>query len=309
MPINIPASLPAATTLEQENIFIMTQERAKQQDIRPLKILLLNLMPKKKETETQILRLLSNSPLQVDVELLQTASHVSRNTSQEHMLKFYKKFDEIKDDKFDGMIITGAPVEQMEFESVDYWPEIIKIFEWANSNVYSTFNVCWGAIASLYYNFGISRKVRDQKIFGIYPHNVLDAKHPLVRGFDETFYVPHSRYFYIPLDEVDKNENLNILAISPISGAHIIASKNNRDYFITGHSEYDRDTLANEYHRDVDKGLCINVPYNYFPNDNPNETPKFKWRSHANLMFSNWLNYVVYQNTPFDLNKLDNIKR
>ena len=305
MPINIPSSLPAATTLENENIFIMNQERADKQDIRPLKILLLNLMPKKVETETQILRLLSNSPLQVDIELLQTASHVSKNTPQTHMLKFYKNFEDIKTQRFDGMIVTGAPLENMEFEDVDYWQELTTIFDWAKHNVFSTLNICWGAIAALYYQYGIKRKLQEEKIFGIFPHSVLIPNHPLVRGFDETFYVPHSRYFYIPAQEIDENPNLDLLTVSHLSGVHIIASKNGRDFFITGHSEYDRDTLANEYQRDIDKGLNILVPYNYFPNDDPSETTRFIWRSHANLLFSNWLNYVVYQNTPYDLKELD----
>lgn len=305
MPINIPGSLPAASTLENENIFIMTQERAEHQDIRPLRILLLNLMPKKSETETQILRLLSNSPLQVDIELLQTASHISKNTPQEHLIKFYKKFDDVKNQRFDGMIVTGAPVEMLPFEQVDYWQELTQIFAWTKTNVYSTLYICWGAIAGLYYHYGIPRQIQEKKIFGIFPHTVLQPKHPLVRGFDETFYVPHSRYFDVPLQAVDACPDLTLLTLSHISGVHIVAANNGRDFFITGHSEYDRDTLANEYQRDIAKGLDISVPYRYFPGDDPNEIPKFIWRSHANLLFSNWLNYVVYQNTPYNLQELD----
>ncbi|EEG31110.1 homoserine O-succinyltransferase [[Clostridium] methylpentosum DSM 5476] len=304
MPINIPGSLPAASALENENIFIMKQDRAETQDIRPLRILLLNLMPKKSETETQILRLLSNSPLQVDIELLQTASHVSKNTPQQHMIKFYSKLDDIRSQKFDGMIVTGAPVENLEFEDVDYWDELCEIFDWAKTHVFSTLYICWGAIAGLYYHYGIKRKLQDEKIFGIFPHSVLVPRNSIVRGFDETFYVPHSRYFYLDAEEIDKCNDLTLLTTSYLSGVHMVASNSRPDFFITGHSEYDRDTLANEYQRDVDKGLDIQIPHNYFPNDDPNETPRFIWRSHANLLFSNWLNYVVYQNTPYDIDQI-----
>lgn len=310
MPINIPSSLPAASTLENENIFVMTQSRAIKQDIRPLRILLLNLMPKKIETETQILRLLSNSPIQINIELLQTKNHISKNTSKEHMIKFYKTIDQIQNQRFDGMIVTGAPVEKIKFEHVDYWNELCKIFDWAKLNVYSTLNICWGAIANLYYNYGINPHILKDKIFGIFPHNILDNSHTLLRGFDEIFWVPHSRYFDLDAKEINNNKNLKILTSSPISGIHIVADKNCRNFFITGHSEYDLDTLANEYKRDLNNNNNkISIPYAYFQNDDPNSAPVFNWRCHANMLFSNWLNYIVYQNTPYNLNDLDFMKR
>lgn len=307
MPINIPSSLPAASQLELENIFVMTEKRATQQDIRPLKILLLNLMPVKDKTETQILRLLSNSPLQVQIKLLQTASHISKNTPREHMIQFYNKFDDIKEEFFDGMIITGAPVERMEFKDVDYWEELKNILKWAKSHVFSVFSICWGAIAALNLYYDIPRHVSENKIFGIYPHTVLMKNHPLVKGFDETFYVPHSRYFYIDPSDIKKQKDLQILTSSDISGIHIISDKKSRNFFITGHSEYDRETLSSEYFRDKNKGLDIDIPYGYFPNDDTSKLPNCNWCCHANLLFSNWLNYIVYQNTPFDLSKLKQI--
>ena len=305
MPINIPNDLPAYTVLNSENIFVITNEKAQHQDIRPLKIAILNLMPKKIETETQILRLLSNTPIQVDIDLMQVASHVSKNTPNEHLLKFYNTFDELKQNKYDGLIITGAPVEQIPFEDVDYWDEICRIFEWTKSNVYSTLHICWGAQAGLYYHYGIPKYDLPQKMFGIFPHKIENPINPLLMGFDEEFMVPHSRHTEIHKEDIEKIPELEILTYSEISGVHIVASRNGRQYFITGHSEYDRDTIAGEYFRDVDKGLDIALPFNYFPDDNPTNKPKFSWRCHANQLFSNWLNYCVYQETPYNLHDLE----
>jgi len=304
MPINISNNLPAYTTLINENIFVMTDEVAIHQDIRPLEIAILNLMPKKIETETQLLRLLSNTPLQVNIDLVQVASHVSKNTSIEHMLKFYNNFDEIKNKRYDGFIITGAPVEQMEFADVDYWEEICSIFEWTKSHVYSTLHICWGAQAGLYYHYGIPKYPLDKKMFGIFPHKIEKPNHPLLKGFDEIFMVPHSRHTEIRREDIEKNPSLEILTSSEQAGIHIVADKTGRQFFITGHSEYDRDTIANEYFRDKDKGLDIDLPVNYFPENNPDKMPLYTWRCHANLMFSNWLNYCVYQPTPFNLDEL-----
>lgn len=304
MPINIPNALPAAATLESENIFVMQEERASSQDIRPLKIVILNLMPKKIETETQLLRLLSNSSIQIDIELLQTATYTSRNTPSEHLLSFYKVFDDIKDQRFDGMIITGAPVELMEFEDVSYWEELVEIMEWSKTHVYSTMHICWGAQAGLYYHFGIPKHPLKEKMFGIFEHKVLEPNHRLLRGFDEYFYVPQSRHTTVYTEDILRCEQLELLAASDIAGPHLIASRDGRMVFATGHSEYDRNTLANEYFRDVEKGLPIQVPYNYFPDDDPKQPPRFIWRSAAALMYSNWLNYYVYQETPFDLSEL-----
>ncbi|MBQ4533605.1 MAG: homoserine O-succinyltransferase [Ruminococcus sp.] len=305
MPIRIPADLPAFKTLGDENIFVMSKDRAEHQDIRPLKVVILNIMPKKIETESQLLRLLSNTPLQVDVELLQMASHVSRNTSQGHLEAFYKTFDEIKDNRYDGMIITGAPVELLEYEAVDYWDEITKIMEWSKTHVFSTLYICWGAQAGLYYHFGIPKYPLEQKMFGVFPHRAEVSNCQLLRGFDDIFYVPHSRNTEIRREDIERIPQLEILTSSDISGVHIVANKNGRQYFITGHSEYDRDTLANEYRRDLDKGIDIQLPYNYFPDDNPDNVPLFSWRCTANLMFSNWLNYCVYQRTPYNLEELE----
>jgi len=304
MPICIPDSLPAAHTLESENIFVMTQERATHQDIRPLKIGILNLMPTKIVTETQLLRLLSNSPLQIDIELIQTASHISKNTAVEHLFKFYRTFDDIKDELFDGFIITGAPVEQMEFEEVDYWSELCTFLEWTKSHVYSTLHICWGAQAALYYHYGIQKHPLPKKMFGVFEHDTLEPTHPLVRGFDEVFYAPHSRHTTIKKEDVLACPKLHLLASSDEAGAYLIASRSGRQFFATGHSEYDRDTLATEYFRDVNKGLPIEVPKYYFKNDDPAEKILYRWRGHANLLFSNWLNYFVYQTTPYDLNQL-----
>ncbi len=304
MPINIPESLPARSILEKENIFVMTEGRAIRQDIRPLKIAILNLMPKKIETETQLLRLLSNSSIQIDIELLQTASHTSKNTSQEHLLKFYQTFDEIKDQRFDGLIITGAPVEQMNFEEVDYWDELCEIMEWSKTHVFSTMHICWGAQAGLYYHYGIPKISLDHKMFGVFKHRVLAYKNPILRGFDEEFLAPHSRHTAVLVEDIVNHPKLELLAVSEKAGPFLIASKDNRQLFITGHSEYDRLTLAGEYFRDIEKGLPIDVPYNYFPENDPNRTPPFNWRSAANLIYVNWLNYFIYQQTPFDLNEL-----
>lgn len=307
MPINIPNNLPAYAVLNNENIFVMTDTAAAHQDIRPLRIAIVNLMPKKIETETQILRLLSNTPLQVDIELIQMASHVTKNTPIEHLTKFYKTFDDVKDQRFDGLIITGAPVEQIPFEDVDYWKELCGIMEWSKKNVYSTWHICWGAQAGLYYHYNVPKYDLPAKMFGIFPHKAEVANHPLLRGFDEKFSVPHSRHTEVKRMDVEKVKQLHILASSPESGVNIIADETERQFFITGHFEYDRFTLANEYFRDKDKGLPIDVPKHYFPYDDPSQPPHFNWRAHANLLFSNWLNYCVYQKTPFNLEELEPI--
>ncbi len=304
MPIRISQDLPAYQILQNENIFVMTHDRAEQQDIRPLKILILNIMPKKIETETQILRLLSNTPLQVDIELMHVASHVSKNTSLSHLETFYTTFGEIRDKHYDGMIITGAPVEHLPYEQVDYWDEICQIMEWSKTHVFSTLHICWAAQAGLYYHFGIPKYPLAHKMFGVFPH-VVEVEHSLLlKGFDECFYVPHSRNTEIRRADIEQVPQLEILTSSPMSGVHIVANKNGRQYFITGHSEYDRDTIAQEYFRDRDKGIDIQIPYHYFPEDDPTRTPRVTWRCHANLMFSNWLNYCVYQRTPYNLDEL-----
>lgn len=305
MPIRISSELPAFKTLGDENIFVMSKERAEHQDIRPLRVVILNIMPKKIETECQLLRLLSNTPLQVDIDLLQMASHVSRNTSTHHLEAFYKTFDEIRNYRYDGMIVTGAPVELLDYEQVDYWDEITQIFEWSKTHVFSTLHICWAAQAGLYYHFGVPKYPLPQKMFGIFPHKAEVENSLLLRGFDDVFYVPHSRNTEVRREDIEKHDQLEILTSSELSGVHIIANRNGRQYFITGHSEYDRDTLAGEYFRDVNKGLDIQIPYNYFPGDDPENTPVFSWRCTANLMFSNWLNYCVYQRTPFNLDELE----
>lgn len=304
MPIRIPNDLPAVKTLNDENIFVMTETRAITQDIRPLKILLLNLMPKKIETETQLSRLLGNSPLQVELELIHTKSHLSKNTPQEHMLSFYKTFDDVKHSTFDGMIITGAPVELMPFEKVEYWEELCEIMEWTKTHVHSTFHICWGAQAGLYYHFGINKKVLPQKMFGVFPHTVDYKNSILFRGFDDVFMVPHSRHTTIDDNEVKKCKKLKILASSKQAGIYAMATKNGKQIFITGHSEYDAETLADEYFRDLSQGKTIDIPENYFPDNNPDKKPVVTWRSHANLLYSNWLNYFVYQTTPYDIEKI-----
>ena len=304
MPIRIDDELPAKQNLEIENIFVMSKSRANMQDIRPLKLVILNLMPTKLETETQLLRLLSNSPLQVDIDFLQVKSHKAKNVSRIHMAKFYNTFDDIKDNKYDGMIITGAPVEQMEFEEVDYWDELCMIMEWSKKNVYSTMHICWGAQAGLYYHYGIKKYQLKKKMFGIFPHKSLDETHPLMRGLDDVYYVPHSRHTETRLSDIALVKQLQVISYSEMSGVHIISDMDCRQFFITGHSEYDRDTLAKEYFRDKEKGLNIDVPYNYFPNDDDNAVPIMSWKSSANIIFSNWLNYFVYQKTPYDLAQL-----
>lgn len=304
MPIRIDNELPAKQSLEMENIFVMSNLRADTQDIRPLRIIILNLMPTKLETETQLLRLLSNSPLQLDIEFLQVKTHVAKNVSKSHMDRFYKTFDEVKDLKFDGMIITGAPVEQMPFEEVDYWDELCTIMKWSKTNVYSTYHICWGAQAGLYYHYGIPKYTLNKKVFGIYPHTSLDVTHPLMRGLDDIFYVPQSRHTEIRMVDIAKVKDLQIISYSEMSGIHIVSDMDCRNFFVTGHSEYDRDTLAKEYFRDKEKGLDIDMPYNYFPNDDINLVPKVTWKSTANILINNWLNYFVYQKTPYDLNTL-----
>ena len=301
MPIRIDDKLPAKQNLEIENIFVMSKSRANMQDIRPLKIIILNLMPTKLETETQLLRLLSNSPLQVDIDFLQVKSHKSKNVSEEHMLAFYQTFDDIKDNKYDGMIITGAPVEDMEFEEVDYWEELCKIMEWSKDNVQSTFHICWGAQAGLYYHYGIKKYKLKEKMFGIYKHRLITPKSRLFRGFDEEFYAPHSRHTTVRIEDIEKNPNLKLMAVSDEAGAYVVGDKEGTQFFVMGHSEYDADTLAKEYFRDVNKGLDIKVPVNYFPDDDPTKKPVLKWRAHSNLIYSNWLNYFVYQTTPYEL--------
>ncbi len=301
MPIQIPNDLPAAGTLQQENIFVMTENRAIQQDIRPLEIVLLNLMPTKIATETQLTRLLGNTPLQVRLELMHTTSYTSKNISQEHLLNFYKTFDELKHRKFDGMVITGAPVEHMPFEQVEYWDELCQIMEWSKTNVHSTFHICWGAQAGLYYHYGIQKHQMPEKMFGVFPHQADYKRSILLRGFDDTFWVPHSRHTTVLREDIEKVPGLKILASSPDSGVYAVASKAGRQIFVTGHSEYDPETLRNEYLRDKNLGLDIKVPKNYFPNDDDTKEPIVRWRGHANLLFSNWLNYFVYQTTPYDI--------
>lgn len=304
MPIKIDSNLPAHKLLENENVFVMTEERAVSQDIRPLKILILNLMPTKIETETQLLRLLSNSPIQVEAELLQTATHEVKNVSKEHMFKFYKTFNEIKDERFDGMVVTGAPVENMEFEQVDYWDELCRIFEWSKTNVYSSFFICWGAQAALYYKYGLRKYRLDRKMFGVFEHVSLDNFHPLMRGLDDKFWVPHSRHTEVRRGDIALIKDLQILSYSEKAGVHLLSDMECRNFFSTGHSEYDRDTLAKEYFRDAEKDLDIDLPENYFPDNDPAKTPEVKWRGAANIIFSNWLNYFVYQRTPYDLSTL-----
>ncbi len=306
MPIKVKSNLPAIKILESENIFVMPNEVALKQDIRPLKIIILNLMPTKIETETQLLRLLGNSPLQVDIELLQMASHTSKNTSPHHLTAFYKTFTQVKNESFDGMIITGAPVEQLDFEDVDYWDELCEIMEWSKRNVYSTFHICWGAQAGLYYHYGIQKHLLPEKLSGIYTHTVLNPHHQLMRGFDDTFKIPHSRYTGLCEEEIKKCMGLEILAVSKKAGVSIICSRNGRQVFVTGHAEYDRDTLAKEYFRDKNKGINPPVPYDYFPEDDASKIPAMVWRSNANLLYTNWLNYFVYQATPYDLCELIN---
>lgn len=301
MPIKVQSDLPAKGILETENIFVMDENRAMHQDIRPIKIGILNLMPVKQDTEIQLLRALSNTPLQVDITLINVTSHVSKNTPSAHLNKFYNTFDEVKDMKLDGLIITGAPVEQMPFEEVNYWDELTKILEWSKTNVTSTFHICWGAQAGLYYHFGIQKQMLDEKMFGVYPHNVLNRKVPLVRGFDDVFLAPHSRHTTVSREDIVNNPELTILAESEEAGVYIVIANDGKQIFVTGHSEYDRVTLHNEYVRDKDKGLEIQVPKNYYPKDDDTMKPQLTWRAHCNNLYMNWLNYYVYQVTPYEL--------
>jgi len=304
MPIKIPNKLPAEKILESENIFVMNEKRAITQDIRPLNIVILNIMPTKITTETQLLRLLSNTPLQVNVQFIAMESHESKNTPKEHLETFYKTFDEIKKDKFDGMIITGAPIEQMPFEEVDYWDELTEIMEWTKTNVTSTMHICWGAQAGLYYHYGVKKYPLDKKMFGVFDHTLARKNKMLTRGFDDVFKVPHSRHTEIKEEDVRAVPGLEIIATSKDAGVYLVTSKKGKQIFVTGHVEYDAETLATEYFRDVDKGLPIEVPKNYFPNNDPKKKPVNSWRSTANLLFSNWLNYHVYQTTPYDINEI-----
>jgi len=304
LPIRIPNELPATRVLTRENIFVMTETRAQKQDIRPLEILLLNLMPTKIDTETQLSRLLGNTPLQVELTLLHTKTHESKNTAPEHLLAFYKVFDDIKHKNFDGLIITGAPVEKLVFEEVEYWEELCEIMEWSKTHVHSTFHICWGAQAGLYYHYGVPKYPLDEKMFGVFEHAVSDRKNMLFRGFDDTFFVPHSRHTEIRAEDIEKCPALEILSVSEKAGVYAVASRDGRQIFITGHSEYDPETLAKEYFRDLSQGKPITVPENYFPGDNPEMPPLVRWRAHANLLYCNWLNYYVYQTTPYDLTEL-----
>lgn len=304
MPIKIPNQLPATHVLTEENIFVMTETRARTQDIRPLQILLLNLMPTKIDTETQLSRLLGNTPLQVELTLMHTETHKSKNTSEEHLLAFYNTFEEICDRHFDGMIITGAPVEHMPFEEVEYWDELCRIMEWSVSHVQSTFHICWGAQAGLYYHFGVEKRQLDKKLFGIFPHKADYKRSILFRGFDDVFYVPHSRHTTVDRADLEKIHELKILASSEEAGVFALSTRNGRQIFITGHPEYDPGTLNKEYVRDVNAGKPIEIPVNYFPDDDPTREPVVRWRSAANLLYSNWLNYFVYQTTPYDITEI-----
>ncbi|VVB75835.1 Homoserine O-succinyltransferase [uncultured archaeon] len=304
MPINIPDALPAAKVLEEENIFVMKKHQALKQDIRPLEIAILNLMPDKVTTETQLLRLLGNTPLQTNITLLSPKLHESKNTSKEHLLAFYKHFDEVKEKKFDGLIITGAPVEQMPFENVDYWPELVEIMEWSKHNVTSTFHICWGAQAGLYYHYKIQKYPLKEKMFGLFKHTINRKHIRLLRGFDEEFFIPHSRHTEVKREDILSVKEIEILSESEESGVYLVGSKDRKQFFITGHSEYDAGTLKKEYDRDKALGLPIKVPKNYYPNNDPSKEPLVRWRAHANLLFNNWLNYYVYQETPFDLKKI-----
>ncbi len=304
MPIKIPDSLPARSVLEGENIFVMTEYRAIHQDIRPLSVLILNLMPTKIVTETQLLRKLSNTPLQIQVELLRTSSYLPQHTDSDHLESFYTTFDQVKDRKFDGMIITGAPVENLDFADVEYWDELCQIMEWTRTHVHSTLHVCWGAQAALYYHYKIPKYSLDKKLFGVFAHTAVKKQSPLFRGFDDVFYVPHSRHTSTRVEDVLKVPELELLAVSDEAGLFAVKSEDNRRFFITGHPEYDADTLEKEYRRDLDKGLPIDVPAHYFPGDDPNQPPVVRWRSAAQLFYTNWLNYYVYQTTPYDFKEI-----
>ena len=304
MPIKIPNELPAVRALEAENIFVMTEKRAITQDIRPLKILILNLMPTKVDTETQLSRLLGNTPLQVEIELMHTSTHKSKNVSEEHLLAFYKEFEDVRDRYFDGLVITGAPVEKMEFEDVEYWEELTEIMEWSKTHVHSTLHICWGAQAGLYYHFGIKKYLMEEKLSGVYEHTVDYKRSILFRGFDETFYVPHSRYTTVKREDIENTPLLKILASSLEAGVYAVITPGGKQVFLTGHSEYDANTLEKEYKRDKALGINPKVPKNYYPGDDDTKPPVIRWRAHATLLFTNWLNYFVYQTTPYDIDKI-----
>ncbi|TAH52894.1 MAG: homoserine O-succinyltransferase [Chloroflexota bacterium] len=304
MPVKISETLPARKILESENIFLMDETRADSQDIRPLQVAILNLMPTKIATETQLLRLLGNSPLQVEITLLHMESHASKNTPQEHLLAHYETFDAVRYQKFDGLIITGAPVEQMPFEQVDYWRELRRVMDWSETNVFSTFHICWGAQAALYHRYGIPKYDLSAKMFGVFPHRVMDKNEIILRGFDDEFLAPHSRHTEIRAADIERAAELKLVAVSEEAGVYIVASRDGRNIYITGHSEYDPLTLKAEYDRDVSKGLPIHVPKNYYPNDDPTQLPLVRWRGHANLLYTNWLNYYVYQETPYDVEEI-----
>jgi homoserine O-succinyltransferase/O-acetyltransferase len=304
MPVRIPNDLPARKTLAEENIFVMTTDRAVHQDIRPLGIAVLNLMPTKIVTETQLLRLLGNTPLQVDITFIRMGTHESKNTPAEHLDAFYQSLDEVLHERFDGLVITGAPVETLDFESVDYWPELARLMDWSRTNVWSTLHICWGAQAALHHHFGVPKHAVPAKVFGLFPHRVLDPLEPITRGFDEVFMAPHSRHTEVRRADIERVPGLKLLAVSDEAGVYMARSEDSRMVFVTGHPEYDRLTLKAEYDRDVAKGLPIAVPRNYFPGDDPRREPRVSWRSHANLLYANWLNYCVYQATPFDLAQL-----
>lgn len=304
MPIKIPDQLPAAEILNRENIFVMYESRAYHQDIRPLNIVILNLMPNKIATETQLLRLLGNTPIQVEINLIHPRTHRSKNTPAEHLQTFYRTFEDIKEEKYDGMIITGAPIEHLDFEEVDYWQELQEIMEWTVENVTSTLYICWATQAALYYHYGVEKQPLDKKIFGVFPHRVLQPNTKLLRGFDDIFYAPHSRHTDSNREQIEQIDELEILAESPEAGIYLITRRDGRQIFVTGHAEYETSTLGNEYRRDKEKGLPIELPVRYFPNDDPEETPVQTWRAHGHLLFSNWLNYYVYQETPYDRNQI-----
>lgn len=306
MPIKISNDLPARAILESEHIFVMTETRALHQDIRPLKILILNLMPNKIETETQLLRCLSNTPLQIEITLMQTSTHKAKNTSPEHLLNFYTTFEEIKDKRFDGLIITGAPVELMDFEEVEYWDELVQIMNWSKTNVYSTIHICWGAQAGLYHHYGIEKYPLDKKISGVFKVDLVTEKSRLFHGMDDYLYVPQSRHTAVYKEQVENNPNLRIMSESDEVGLHLVGDIEGRQFFIMGHHEYDRDTLKNEYFRDLERGLSPEIPKNYFPDNNPEKAPMARWHVYASTLFTNWLNYFVYQTTPYELNELNN---
>lgn len=304
MPVKIPETLPARKILESENIFFMDEARAEKQDIRALRVAILNLMPTKIATETQLLRLLGNSPLQVEVTLLHAGTHQSKNTPQEHLFAHYQTFDDVRHQKFDGFIITGAPVEQMPFEQVDYWEELKRIMDWSETNVFSTFHICWGAQAALYHRYGIPKYQLPAKMFGVFPHRIVRQNQIILRGFDDEFLAPHSRHTEIRAQDIERVPDLKLLAVSEEAGVYIVASRDGRSIYITGHSEYDALTLKAEYDRDVSRGLAINIPKNYYPDNDPSQPPEVRWRGHANLLYTNWLNYYVYQGTPYDIEEI-----